>query len=96
MKKTLSRSTAREEKEEPEQSSAPDEIFCNSIDYILGRGVHGLVLLGFHPRSRNKLAIKCLLPEKSGRVTDIARSRSVEHGQCIQYAKLVTDVKAKV
>ncbi|CAK8688477.1 unnamed protein product [Clavelina lepadiformis] len=64
-----------------------DEIFCNSIDYILGRGVHGLVLLGFHPRSRNKLAIKCLLPEKSGRVTDIARSSLIKELQVFNLVK---------
>ncbi|XP_076814911.1 uncharacterized protein LOC143461044 [Clavelina lepadiformis] len=83
----MSEASSSAEAENPIVVCNADEIFCNSIDYILGRGVHGLVFLGFHPRSGNRLVIKCLLPEKSGRATDIARSSLIKELQVFNLVK---------
>ncbi|XP_076813645.1 uncharacterized protein LOC143460130 [Clavelina lepadiformis] len=83
----MAEASSSAEAENPIALFKADEIFCNASDYILGRGGYGLVLLGFHPRSGKKLAIKCQLPEKSEKAADVARSSLIKELQMLRLVK---------
>ncbi|XP_076814282.1 uncharacterized protein LOC143460588 [Clavelina lepadiformis] len=83
----MAETSSSAEAENPIGLFKADEIICNASDYILGKGGYGMVLLGFHTRSGSRLAMKCQLPEKTGRAADVARSSLIKELQMLRLVK---------